>query len=113
MPDETIPENLSTDQDLNLAAIVHSNIAASKEAIRIFEESLVETDEYGDTIDVFSTPREVIEGLLALLKTNVKMVTEMFEENSMFHEQADQWQRLRDGLKKTGPTPDPKGGGSW
>lgn len=102
MPDNT-PEELSVDQDLKLAAIVHSNIAASNEAIRIFEESLKGTDEEGNLIEVFSTPREIVEGLTEVLKTNVKMVTEMFEENNLFHEQAKQWAKLRGSAKATDP----------
>lgn len=98
MSDETpTPEDLTKDQDFNLAAIVHNNIAASNEVISIFENSLKD-----ESIDVFSTPREVVEALVVILKTNVKMVTEMFEENSMFHEQARRWEQLRDGGRKNG-----------
>ena len=89
-------ENNIIDQNLALAAAVHGNIASSNQIIAIFEKSLMDTNEEGELIEVFSTPRAIIETLTEVLKTNVKMVTDMFEENTEFHEQAETWRKLRE-----------------
>jgi len=90
MSEENKQEHKEADQDLTLAAIVHNNVTASKEAIGLLEKSL----EGGE--DVYSVPRDILTAIKELLETNVKMVTEMFEENQQFHEQAEKWQKLRD-----------------
>lgn len=87
--EDNAPEFIE-EADVNLAAIVHGNIARANEAVKLMERTL------SDGADIYSIPREIVVALVEIIKTDVKMVTDMFEENQQFHDQAQKWQALRD-----------------
>jgi hypothetical protein len=87
-------EGISSDRDVDLAALVHHAVSTSTEYVKDFDKMLASSSEN------FTLPREVIQSLRALLWADSALVSNLFEENQQLLELFKGNRRMAELMKK-------------